>query len=171
MAGDGDRAFLRRVLPTADLRNGDPFGVQVLEDQVTLIKSHPELGVLGFLGGTLLILVLIARENPTLVRTPDDNAQSLECSVDCPPGTRAAAFTVDEYKQGLREGRFVLTESSCESVCAPIEECLPPNVPRVTAAGFECTTIPGFSDIPTDVDTDLSFGTVWDPARAGVQPR
>ena len=92
------------------------------------------------------------------------------CSANCPPGTRLASFSTETLNEGLRGGWFVYTEGQCEATCAPIEECLPPNLPLVTDAGFTCRTAPGLSDIQRDAEVDFAFAARWDAARARVEP-
>lgn len=93
-----------------------------------------------------------------------------ECSVDCPPGTRVASFSATSVTEDLTNGTFVLFRGECETRCAPIEECFPPNIPVVTENAFRCDTVPGFSDIEPAADVDFSFADVWDAAQAQPVP-
>ena len=87
------------------------------------------------------------------------------CTTACPDGTQVTSYaTATERNTLVDRGAFLLIEGSCESLCTPIQPCLPPSVPVVDDNGFRCQALEGFSTIPNDADVDLDFGLLWDPA-------
>jgi hypothetical protein len=83
---------------------------------------------------------------------------TVNCSLDCPDGTRVANF------ESVARGDGVLVASAkCETYCEPTLRCEAPNVPTVTGEKYECKALDGYSDIPQDVDVDFAFAAAWNP--------
>lgn len=83
-----------------------------------------------------------------------------ECSEACPDGTRRATF--DEA--AAARGQQFYVQQSCETLCEPVQPCVPPNIPVVTADDYQCAPLEGFADIPAAADIDFSFALEWEPS-------
>lgn len=92
-------------------------------------------------------------------------AHALECSTECPPGTRRASF--EAYARG--EAGVVAGEH-CETYCEPTLTCTAPSIPRVSRTAYACEPLEGYSDIPADSAVDFEFARAWDEEALGRPP-
>lgn len=86
----------------------------------------------------------------------------VDCSVECPEGTKVLNFEVSTYEENYANGAFIYVENSCETACVPIIPCVRPNVPVVTADAFVCQGLEGLSDLEPPDEVDFSWMSSWD---------
>ena len=116
--------------------------------------------ILVLVGLALLVLSSLAFPTDTRVHAQDDGSFP-SCTVQCPTGTRLVNINISEQAIASANGAFLVSRDRCESWCEPINRCITPNIPVVTADVFDCQPLPGFSGLKPDVEVDLGFGLLW----------
>lgn len=80
------------------------------------------------------------------------------CESACPDGTNAVQV---DFEGVIVEGTLVFETDACTATCEPIFQCVFPNLPKVTDAGYACEAIDGYATIPAQSDVDTGFGDLW----------
>ncbi len=124
---------------------------------------EPRTVGLGCLAAALAIALISAAPRTDERRL----AAEVQCTKQCPVGTRVATFAVEAegyVESTVRGGGFFYTKSGCEAYCEPIQACPPPHTPVITHDEFRCQLVPGYEKLPPAAEVDTSWGVVWDEA-------